>query len=158
MKHVTPEMKIKMDAELEPIRVEISRLRSSVLNAPNSRIEEACRDSIKECKKRMERIRRKYGIYLDYSYINDDRDHGFSYKWSIICEIYDLVPLPSRMSNDGCHSVHEWLVQIGAVRKNVNHDHESSCAYYYFSTRQSAQNFVDKLNKKIYELEQKGYL
>ena len=145
--------KIEMDAKIAPYLEQIRALKSKTYTLGDVHSFERDAQMLKNIRTRITDIKAKAGEIVGYDCISDDKDdrYGcFSPKvtYTIGAGLHCLFKYaPSHL--DSCYDLHEWLVKIGAVRKDTRNDHESGCLFYYLSSRKSAEAFIDRINKKV---------
>lgn len=145
------------DAELAPLFAKLRELKSQKFGVNEGLALSRSVAEIKAVRKRIAEVNAKYGIFLDYNIINDDKETAPDERYGSFSPrvtytigagmeaLFAFAP----SSCQSCYDLHEWLVKVGAVTARTKHDHEYSALYYYLSSQASAHAFIDRINNAL---------
>lgn len=149
----TPEHEV----ELAPLNAKLTELRALKFGVNDFSQFERTKSDMESLRKRIANVNAKYGLFVDYNIINDDKDSSPDERYGSFAPrvtytigagmnpLFAFAPA----SCTSCYDLHYWLVKIGAVTARTKHDHEYSGLYYYLSSETSARAFIDRINKAM---------
>lgn len=144
-----------LQAELAPYVQRLADLQNMKFSI-NDRGIESAKSEYDSIKNKINRIKMKHGIFVEPNAYYSDKAEKPSERYSTfrpnptytlgnVGLVWDVAP--SHL--DSCYDMHDWLVKIGAMSKDVHQDHESGGLFYYFRTEKSVQSAIARINRAV---------